>query len=219
MSDLMLDVDQAGELKAAFRRAGWTNADIKKFSEGDFAAKVLLVLMGLATIVRAVLKLACTKVFNPAEFIGKDWKVWRGPADGNGLEGDEDRDVREDDLAVIDWEQVVLETNLLKDETVVGGEEKLLRLEAGSNIRLGGKAFLSLWEDYQGNRANSVLEKLYQSKGVKVVYFFGTVLRGPLGSRCVLYLCRGGDGSWGWSCYWLDRVWLARHPSVSLASV
>ncbi len=34
MSDLMLDVDQAGELKAAFRREGpWTNAQIKMLTE------------------------------------------------------------------------------------------------------------------------------------------------------------------------------------------
>jgi hypothetical protein len=41
---LMLDVDQAGELKAAFRRYGWTNKDIKKLCESailDGALKVL----------------------------------------------------------------------------------------------------------------------------------------------------------------------------------
>lgn len=35
MSDLKLDVDQASELKAAFRRGDWTNADIKLFSEAS----------------------------------------------------------------------------------------------------------------------------------------------------------------------------------------
>lgn len=35
MSDLMLDVDQAGELKAAFRRGDWTNAEIKRLCEGN----------------------------------------------------------------------------------------------------------------------------------------------------------------------------------------
>ena len=30
MSDLMLDVDQAGELKAAFRRGDWTKTEIKR---------------------------------------------------------------------------------------------------------------------------------------------------------------------------------------------
>lgn len=51
MSELMLDVDQAGELKAAFRRGDWTNAQIKRLSEGDLLAWVLLVLEGRAEIV------------------------------------------------------------------------------------------------------------------------------------------------------------------------
>ena len=54
--DLMLDVDQAGELKRAFRRtrgsngARWTNALIKKLSEGRTLGLVLDVLEGRAEI-------------------------------------------------------------------------------------------------------------------------------------------------------------------------
>jgi hypothetical protein len=51
MSDLMLDVDQAGELKAAFRRGDWTNAEIKKACEGDVLANFRDVLLGRAQIV------------------------------------------------------------------------------------------------------------------------------------------------------------------------
>ena len=53
----MLDVDQARELKAAFRRTRgsngslWTNETIKRFSEGDFLGYVLDVLEGRAKIV------------------------------------------------------------------------------------------------------------------------------------------------------------------------
>ena len=56
-NQLMLDVDQAGELKMAFRRtrgsdgSEWTNEDIKKSSEGDFLGLVLDVLDGRAKIV------------------------------------------------------------------------------------------------------------------------------------------------------------------------
>jgi hypothetical protein len=50
MSDLMLDVDQAGELKAAFRRGDWTNALIKKACEGDRLAQFRDVLLGRAEI-------------------------------------------------------------------------------------------------------------------------------------------------------------------------
>lgn len=47
----MLDVDQAGELKAAFRRGNWTNAEIKKACEGDFLARTLAVIRCHAEIV------------------------------------------------------------------------------------------------------------------------------------------------------------------------
>ena len=49
-NDLMLDVSQAVELKLAFRRNGWNNAQIKTLSEGDILAKVLQVITGQAEI-------------------------------------------------------------------------------------------------------------------------------------------------------------------------
>lgn len=49
-NDLMLDVSQAAELKLAFRRNGWNNAQIKTLSEGDILAKVLQVITGQAEI-------------------------------------------------------------------------------------------------------------------------------------------------------------------------
>src|SRR3989344_5615303 len=51
MSNLMLDVDQAGELKAAFRRGGWSNGQIKMLCEGDILARVRMVLEGTAEII------------------------------------------------------------------------------------------------------------------------------------------------------------------------
>ena len=50
-NDLMLDVDQAGELKMSFRRNGYTNADIKTLSEGNILGEVLKVIRGQAEIV------------------------------------------------------------------------------------------------------------------------------------------------------------------------
>lgn len=40
-NELMLDIGQIHELELAFRRSGWTNADIKALSEGDFLTDVL----------------------------------------------------------------------------------------------------------------------------------------------------------------------------------
>ena len=51
MSDLMLDVGQANELKLAFRRAGYESAEVKTLCEGNILAQVREVLLGLAHIV------------------------------------------------------------------------------------------------------------------------------------------------------------------------
>lgn len=48
--DLMLDVSQAAELKLAFRRNDWNNAEIKTLSEGDILGDVLKVIRGQAEI-------------------------------------------------------------------------------------------------------------------------------------------------------------------------
>lgn len=50
MSDLMLDVSQAAELKMAFRRGNWTNEQIKRLSEGDLLTQVRKVILNLSVI-------------------------------------------------------------------------------------------------------------------------------------------------------------------------
>lgn len=210
---------QVHQLANAFEEAEYTPANLTALGQDKgLLAQIKLVLVGLATIVRGALKLACTKVFNPQGFIDKGWSVWKGSADGNGLKGEKDRDAREDGLTVIDWEQAIFETNLEKGESLVSGEEKLKRLKAGKNIRLGGKAFLSLWEDYQANKDSSVLERLRKAKNITLIYFFGTVLRGQDGGRLVLYLSFD-RGQWDWRYYGLVHDWSGVRPSASLASV
>lgn len=216
---------QTHQLMESLEKNGFTAVDITALGQNSngVLAQLKLVVMGLATIVRFCLELALTKAFDPAVFIRKDWKVWRGPADGNGLEGEEDRDVREDSLELVDFERLILETNLQGKETLVHGEEKLRRLKAGENIRLGGKTFLALWEDYQARKAEgkpeeSVLERLRKSKKITCIYFFGLVVRSPGGGRRVLYLYFGG-GEWDWDHSWLGYRWSANGPSASLASV
>jgi len=178
------------------------------------------VVRGLATIVRACFKLALDKAFDPA-FIGKGWSIWRGPTDGNGLEGDEDY-VPEPD--VVDFEEIILETHLEEGEANVHGEEKMKRARAGKNRQLGGKTFLALWTNWQACKAagkpeDSILERLRRAGKIgKVVYFFGLTLRGPLGGRCVLCLYFGGSG-WDWRYGWLGHRWSAGRPSAALASV
>ncbi len=144
-----------------------------------------------------VLRLDSSHNFDPAEFIGQGWTVWRGPKDGNGLEGEEELDVKESNLAEIDFGQVLFETCLREGETSIKGEEKLQRMIAFGNIRLGGKAFLDLWLDWQANKENSVLEWLHRNRQITYLDFFGLVLRSPSGNRYVLYLYRDDDGQLG----------------------
>lgn len=70
-NELMLDVSQAHELKLAFRRNGWTNADIKALSEGNFLADVLKLMKGQLEIKPIEHLIDCN--VNP--FIPKGWTV------------------------------------------------------------------------------------------------------------------------------------------------
>ena len=164
-------------------------------------------------------KLLLTKLFDPAKFLDKGWTTWKGPSDGDGLSGDEDVDPRSLAFSEIEVGKFLFETCLEEGEKRIAGEEKFRRLkERPDFIRFGGNVFLALWEDYQANKKSSILEWLYQTQKVSFMDFFGTILRGPHGSRIVLYLCRCDGGRWRWSSGWLGHVWAACYPSVGCAS-
>jgi hypothetical protein len=149
-----------------------------------------------------------TAPFDLAKFIGEGWSFWKGPKDGNGLEGEPERDKTSAALKEVDFEKADLLTCLEKGESSITGEEKLVRLRKLGHPLYGTTQFMGLWQDYQQNKSGSVLERLYQQKGVTYVDFFGDILRDPNGVRCVLYLYRSGDGLWDWYYgYWLGSDW------------
>lgn len=168
------------------------------------------------------LKMVITLVatFNPTDFIGKGWTIWKGPANGKGLKGDEDRDVREDSLTEIDLASIELDTCLKDGESRITGEEKLRRLKEAGKIRLGGRAFAAFLLDYQSqkDKSESMLEHLYKTRGVTYLDFMGLILRGPSGGRYVLCLGRDGGGRWRWGYRWLGYDWDVRPLSAGLAS-
>lgn len=161
-----------------------------------------------------------TKTFSPSKFIGNGWTIWKGPVDGDGLSGEEDKDERSLKISRLEATKIVFNNCLKEGETSVKGEEKIRRLknEKPELIRLGGNAFLGLWEDYKANGANSILEWLYKSKGIRFIDFPGLVLRGPDGFRCILCLCRDDDGQWDWRYYGLVNGWDAGDLSAGCAS-
>ncbi|OGM97901.1 MAG: hypothetical protein A2735_02990 [Candidatus Yanofskybacteria bacterium RIFCSPHIGHO2_01_FULL_41_21] len=155
-----------------------------------------------------------SKPFNPAEFIGAGWTIWRGPADGDGLSGDEEQDLRSLALAQIDLSAIVLKSTLKPGETAVGGEEKLKRLKVSGEIRLDAGAFKALWDNRE------LLPARFKEKtngNTTYIYCDGTVLRSPRGFRCVLCFYFF-DGAWSWRCRWLGDDWGVGRPSAVLAS-
>jgi len=152
--------------------------------------------------------------FDPQKFIGGSWSFWKGPKDGDGKNGEEERDKASLSLSEVDFEKVDFTTCLEEGESSIGGEEKLVRLRKLNCVVYGTTVFAGLWQDYQQNKANSVLEKLYQQRGVAFISFFGDVLRSPDGDRYVLCLCRSDDGSWDWCYGWLGRDWSGRGFTV-----
>ncbi len=145
-----------------------------------------------------------TAPFNVEEFIGKKWKILP-----------EEQDKRSAELTEVDLSGANFFTCLTATETLITGEEKLFRLKMEKSwIRYGASVFMGLWKDYQANKEKSVLEQLYQRKGITYPDFFGDVLERPNGDRHVLGLYRDVVGTWRWHYYWLGDVWNTHFLSV-----
>lgn len=158
-----------------------------------------------------------TTLFDPAAFIGNGWSIWKGPADGDGLTGEEEQDKRSLASIEVDLTKVSFETMLKEGEKTVVGEEKLKRLKDAGRIRLDAKVFQTLWEDYKQYGENSTLELLRRTQGARLIDFPGTELRSPDGDRYFLSLYWQA-GEWDWSYDWLGSEWRAHYPSAVLAN-
>lgn len=150
-----------------------------------------------------------TKIFNPAEFVGAGYTIWRGPANGTGLEGELDQDERSIALNEVDLVMVRFETTLEKDENVVTGEERLVRLKSKSFIRLDPGWLVVLLEN---------TPKIpWHWKKMRYIFFDGQILRRPSGARFALYMGWNGE-AWYWGERWLAGGFVAGGPSAVLES-
>ncbi len=139
--------------------------------------------------------------FNPAEFIGKGWKI-------------AEEDERSLALAEVNLDDVQFEDMLESGETFIKGETKLERLKVAGHIRLDAKIFQTLWENQQ------LIPESWKEKingNTRYIFFDGTILLSPDGGRYVLYLYWLA-GWWYWDCRWLGRDWDVGSPSAVLAS-
>jgi hypothetical protein len=121
MSDLMLDVGQANELKLAFRKAGYEASDVKKLCEGHLLAQVLQVLLGNASIVSTGMPMLDTITVLPSltmlERIALGDYHWKDPGITNEL-------FPHDTMTVGEWEYDLYSiSKRTSSENVVRGAE------------------------------------------------------------------------------------------------
>jgi len=202
MSDLMLDVGTANDLKMAFRRAGYSSADIKALCAGDKAAQILPVLRGHGTvqIVKHVINLA-------GDCMPESWKLDKWAIEkhvGNGmLEFDPSR------------LQLYFSKNQKDGEGIVGSK---LRKELERNK----VPFLNACVlDYLLAHPEIIPEdwKVDENGNSRWICFWGTIYRHPNRKLYVRCLCWNvGVWYWDYYCFGGDG-WDVRVPAAMLVSV
>ncbi|MDP1884254.1 MAG: hypothetical protein Q8L10_02700 [Candidatus Moranbacteria bacterium] len=125
------------------------------------------------------------------EFLGKGFTVWKGPIDGDGLSGEEDRDTRPF------LQSKLYLMSLCSEESHTIEEQRTSILKTVDNrVLLGLNTALSLIIDVGVHKEKSRLEFEYGEVGISEFIFAGQVFRGPDGKRYVLRLKRHGAGDW-----------------------
>ena len=140
--------------------------------------------------------------FNP-EIVGRGWTII-----------EEDTDKYSVSLEEIDLFKVILVSMFQPEEIAVKGEEKLLRLKNSGLIRLDAGIF---WFFFRNKHLipPSWKEKHNNSLSTQYIYFDGTILKHPNGSRHVLCFC-WEKGGWNWYTDWLGLDWRKNHLSAVL---
>lgn len=191
----MLDVDQAGELKAAFRRANWTSADIKKACEGDFLSRALSVLRGQAEI--AVVKHVVDCDADPL-IPYSDWKVEEHIKCGQ-----------------VDWDPSQFKLQLSpnqKDGKSIQGHK--LRKELFGLPTPNANLL-----DYLLEHPHLIPEewKRDENGNTRYIFFWGTIYRHSDGSLYVRYLYFS-EGHWQADYRYLGSEFDGDNPSIVRAS-
>jgi len=162
--DLMLDVSQAVELKLAFRRHGWTNAQIKTLSEGDILGDVLKVIKGQAEIKTIHHLINCSVT----PFIPPGWSIEEHQPNG-----------------LWKWDPAKISLYLSKKQRKGNISGHDLRKELQGKPVMNANVL-----DYLLAHPELIPESW---KG-QMVFFWGTIYRDSGGNLCVRYLGWHGSG-------------------------
>ncbi|MFN3188194.1 MAG: hypothetical protein ACK42D_01445 [Candidatus Paceibacteria bacterium] len=175
---------QAAELDHAFERNGWTPAEVKKLSQGNTLAQVRRVLLGHAEIIVPEYIIDC----DASPFVPDGWSAEEHQPNG-----------------VFKWslDNVALYLDKgQKDGKWIKGNQ--LRKELEDKPVLNANVL-----DYLLAHPHLIPEEW---KG-KVVFFWGTIYRRPLGRLCVRSLFWSG-GRWRWYARWLGLGWDGDYPAL-----
>jgi len=187
-NDLMLDVSQTAELKLAFRRNGWNNAEIKTLLEGGILANVLKVIKGQAEIKMIERLIDC----DSAPFV----------PDGLSVE-----DHKKGGMFKFNPEKISLYLSKKQKKGSIGGYD--LRKELADKPVMNANVL-----DYLLARPELIPKEW---KG-KYIFFWGTIYRrsgGDLcvGDLCVRYLSWYGS-EWCWFYFWLVNDFNSDDPAA-----
>ena len=186
----MLDVGQANELKLAFRRADWSNDDIKRLCEGDVLADVRRVLRRQALIAAIEHIIDCDK--DP--YLPDGWKV------EDHLKGDK-----------LIWDASKVNLYLSdhqKNYKTIRGRQLLAEL-AGKPVLNANVLDYLLANKY-------IIPEEWKGK---YVFFWGTVYSPLSGTLCVRYLFWSDrERSWAWNQRWLGTTCRDDEPAALLVS-
>lgn len=198
MSEIKLDVDQASELKAAFRREDWTNEEIKMLCERKgFLADVRQALRGYATITIVEHVIDCDAApFNPWAKDG--WTIEEHQKCGQWK---------------FDPKQV---------EFFLSSGQKGGKVREGNKLRkeLAKKpVFNANVLDYLLANPHLIPEewKTDGNGNTRYIFFWGTIYRDRDGDLYVRGLFWRGS-RWDWGGRWLGGDWNGRSPAAVRAS-
>jgi len=166
MSDLKLDVGQAVELKEAFRREGYTNAEIKMLCERKGFLRQAL---------EALYQDSCAKLSWNKVTIDRST-----PFDNNFL-GDDWKDRIDEkcslSLTEIDFGKLEIRSMFKRGEKFLTFRENRRRLQEAGYISLDARVFQMFWENK--SRIPKSWKKIKNGR-IPNIIFDGTVVRGSV---------------------------------------